>query len=277
MILLQRRCTFILATAMALFFYLPMKAQDAANAQTQVSNPASNSKPTPTATEDNLWHVDVTPYLWFPGLHGTAGALGHNASVHASAGDMLSHFRFGLMGGAEARHNRFLLNGDLMWLRLRDARALPITDPVAFSAEVKVSEVIWTSKVGYRVLDHEKFKADANVGLRYWHLGQKLTLNPSPLGNSFNGSQNWVDILLGGRVQAPLSKSTAIEGGGDVGGWGAAAKLDYQFAGVLSHKISSRWKLAAGYRYMLIDYRRGSGIYNLVTAGPILGATYTLK
>jgi hypothetical protein len=263
---------------MALFFYLPMKAQNVAeDAQTQASSSTSKSKPTPTATEDNLWHIDLTPYLWFPGVHGTAGALDHNASVHASTGDLLSHFRFGVMGAADVRYNRFLLNGDLMWTRLRDDHALPITDPIAFSADVKAGEVIWTSKAGYRVLDHEKFKADANLGLRYWHLGQKLSLNPSPLGNSITGSQNWVDILIGGRVEAPVSKSTAIEVGGDVGGWGAMAQLDYQFGVLLTHKISSRWKLSGGYRYMLIDYRKGSGIFNVVTSGVILGATYTLK
>ncbi len=45
--------------------------------------------PTPQAdnssNSDDGFHVAITPYLWFAGLHGTTGVLGHDASVHVSA------------------------------------------------------------------------------------------------------------------------------------------------------------------------------------------------
>jgi hypothetical protein len=28
------------------------------------------------------WHFGISPYLWFAGVQGTVGALGHEASVH---------------------------------------------------------------------------------------------------------------------------------------------------------------------------------------------------
>src|SRR6516165_2463499 len=36
------------------------------------------SAPDPQGQPHDLsgWHVDVTPYLWFAGVHGTSGALG---------------------------------------------------------------------------------------------------------------------------------------------------------------------------------------------------------
>lgn len=50
-----------------------------------------------TAT-DNSWHFAVSPYLWFPGVHGTAaGPGGRSLAFRASAADLLSPFRFGLM------------------------------------------------------------------------------------------------------------------------------------------------------------------------------------
>ena len=62
-----------------------------------------------TAAADDGWHFVVAPYLWLTGIHGTAGTPNREVSVHASAGDLLSHFRFGLMGLVEADHKRIVL------------------------------------------------------------------------------------------------------------------------------------------------------------------------
>lgn len=254
------------------------------SSQTTVSDADAQAAGTPSgrssvpANEDNGWHLSFSPYLWFAGAHGTIGALGHNLSIHASPGDLLSHFNFGLMGAAEARRKRFLLTGDLLWIRLSDSHALPFPGLGATSADARVGQLVWTSKLGYRVIDHEKIKADANVGVRYWHLGQKLNFNPSLLGINFKGSQQWADIVIGGRVQIPLGKKTVLDALGDVGGWGATAKLDYQFATLLGYKLSPKWTLQAGYRYLFVDYRNGpSGLYNVVTSGAVLGVTYNFK
>jgi hypothetical protein len=206
------------------------------------------------------------------------GALGRNASIHASPGDLLSHFDIGLMGAAEARHKRLLLNGDLLWIRISDSHALPFPGLGAVSADVRVGQLVWTSKLGYRVINRERIKADANVGARFWHLGQKLNFNPSLLGLNFNTSQNWADIVIGGRVRLPAGTKVYIELLGDVGGWNATAKLDYQFAALLGYKLNPKWTLGAGYRYLFIDYRPGSAsIVNLVTSGALIGATYRFK
>jgi hypothetical protein len=230
------------------------------------------------AADDQGWHFSVSPYLWFAGAHGTAGALGRDVSIHASAIDLLSHFNIGLMGAAEARHKRFLLNGDLLWIRVSDSKALPFPRLSAVSADARLGQLIWTSKLGYRLIDSKKVKADANVGARFWHLGEKLSFNPSLLGLNFNSSQNWADIVVGGRVQFPLGEKAVIDTLGDVGGWNATSKLDYQFAALLGYKIRPKWTLSAGYRYLFVDYRgANSSVLNLVTSGPILGVTINLK
>ncbi len=182
------------------------------------------------------------------------------------------------MGAAEARHKRFLLNGDLLWIRVSDSKALPFPRLGEISADARFGQFVWTSKLGYRLIDSKKVKADASVGARFWHVGQKLSFTPSRFGLNFSSSQNWADILVGGRVQFPLGEKAAIDTLGDVGGWGATSKLDYQFAAVLRYKIHPKWTLGAGYRYFFVDYRgANSSIYNLVTAGPVVGVTYTLK
>ena len=253
-------------------------------AQTQTQTIASEAQSQPqdqtashaaaSAGNTDKWELDLSPYLWFAGAHGTVGALGRDASVHTSAGDILSHFNFGIMGASEARFGRFLLNGDLLWIRLSDSSALPFPGFSATSVDARVGQFVWTSKIGYRLIDKTKIKADANVGARYWHLGQELNLSPSALVLSFNTSQSWADIVVGGRVEVPLGKKASITALGDVGGWNATAKLDYQFAGVLNLKVSQRWTISPGYRYLFVDYRSSRSIYNMVTSGAVIGVTY---
>lgn len=257
-----------------------------ANAQEQLSlasvppemPSAAPPKPSGPAFLDTGWHFDLSPYLWFAGAHGTVGALGRDVGIHVTPGDLLSHFNIGLMGAADARRQRFLLNGDLVWVRLSDSRALPIPGLAAVSADARVGQFIWTSKVGYRLYQRKGVNADANLGVRFWHLGQELNFNPSLLGLNFNGSQTWADIVIGGRVQLPLGEKLALDLLGDVGGWNATANLDYQVAGLLNYKLSSKWTLLAGYRYLFVDYRPGkSAVYNMVTSGGFLGVTYHFK
>jgi hypothetical protein len=61
--------------------------------------------PTTAESADDSWRVGFTPYLWFGGVHGTVGALGHQTGVHASFGDIFSNLNIGLMGEMEARKN----------------------------------------------------------------------------------------------------------------------------------------------------------------------------
>lgn len=276
------RAAFILVTcALVANSASTQTAQTSAQLQTQTSSSRSNSQGAPPASSRDTttggWQFDISPYLWFAGAHGTVGAFDHDASVHASAGDLLSHFNFGLMGAAQARHNRFLLDGDLIWIRLSDSSALPFPGFSATSADVRVGQLVWTSKIGYRLLEKKGLKADANIGARYWHLGQEFNFNPSFLGLNATASQSWADIVVGGRIEFPLGSKMSITTLGDVGGWNATAKLDYQFAGLLNINVHPKWTISAGYRYLFVDYRNGGSIYNMVTDGAVIGVTYHFK
>jgi hypothetical protein len=241
----------------------------------QVGSP--NSAPASTAADEVGWHLVVSPYLWFPGVHGTVGVGGRDASVHASPGDLLSHFRFGLMGTLEARYKRLVLPVDIIWVRLGDEKALPGPNLEATTANVKVKEFILTPKIGFRILNQEKLKIDALTGFRYWHLGQNLEFSPSILGLNISGSQNWVDPLVGGRIEAALSSKVVVNILGDVGGWGAGSQLDYQVVGILGYRIKPKWTLQAGYRYLDVNYRSGSSILDTATAGALFGVSIALK
>lgn len=189
----------VMAMTMSLLFC------GAANSEEQATGgdaaPQATASATPgnaAATSDDDWHTDFTFYLWFPGTHGTTGVNGHDVNFRASAGDILSHFRFGLMGTLGVQRGRFVGIGDLIWVRLAayNSRTLPFPGLPQLSSTVKAQQFILTPEIGYRVVDHEKIKIDALMGLRYWHLGSSLQFTPS-LGLNLSPSANWVDPLTG--------------------------------------------------------------------------------
>lgn len=248
-----------------------------ASSGTQTSSTGKSSSSGPAPSADDGWHLVLAPYLWFPGVHGTLGGPNRQASFRASPGDLLSNFRFGLMGLVDIRHNRLVLPIDVMWIRLADDKALPFPNIPATTANLKGSEFLLTPKIGYRMLDLEKFKIDGLVGFRYWHFGQSLQFSPSQLGLKFSASQNWVDPVVGARVQAALSRKLETAIAGDVGGGGVTSKQDYQVAGILGYRIKPKWALQAGYRYLYVDYRTGGAILTCATSGVLFGVSINLK
>jgi len=247
-----------------------------ASAQAQSPTPISTAGPQPKeADPDEGWHVGITPYIWFAGVHGTVGALGHEASVHASFGDIFNYFNIGLMGAVEPRYNRIVMPFDFMWMKLSDNKGLAF-DQGATSVKAKMTETLVTQKIGYRFVDEKRIKVDALFGFRYWHLSNSLTVQPANVG--FSESANWVDGLGGGKIELGLTPKMSVVVLGDAGG--GSAKLDYQVAGALGYKISRRWVLLAGYRYLDVDYRpngRAGFIYDVAMPGLVLGATFNMK
>jgi hypothetical protein len=245
---------------------------NAAKAQSQsTAAPAADDR----FTANEGWHVDVAPYLWFPGVNGTVGAFGHQAGVSVTAGDVLSNFDFGLMGAVEIRHNRFLIPLDYMWVRLKDDKGIPFTDLVN-SVNVRINEHLFTPKVGYRLVDKPRFKADVLAGLRYWHLGTTLTLQPQ-VSNGFYVSSNWVDAVEGARFQTFLTPKTTVTIAGDVGGGGSGTRLDYEVVGLLGYRVK-RVTLEGGWRYLVIHRSPSATSFaNLTMTGLVLDVVIPLK
>jgi len=231
--------------------------------------------PDPPKPSDEGWHFGIDPYVWFAGVHGTVGALGHEGSVHASFRDLFSYLNIGLMFALEPRYNRIVMPFDFMWMKLSDDKALPF-EVGPTSVKVEIKQLMLTQKIGYRVVDSEKFKVDGLAGFRYLHLGNTLTLQPQ-VANGFYASANWVDAVGGARFQVLLSPKVTLTILGDAGGGGANS--DYQVAGLLGWKFK-KFSLQGGWRYMSVNYRPSGGVrfvYDMATSGLIFGATIPLK
>jgi hypothetical protein len=240
------------------------------------SDPPAATPNAASSSLDDEWHISVSPYLWFPGIYGTVGAFDRQLSVHATPGDLLSNFRFGLMGTVELRRNRLVLPVDLFWVRLGDDRPVPL-EPFVTTANLKAQLFVLTPKVGMRLLGTQRMRIDALTGLRYWHLGSSLSFNPSFLGLNYSPSENWVDPIVGGRIQGALSSKLLVTVLGNVGGWGTGSQLDYEVAGLLGYRIKPNMTLQAGYRYLSVDYRNAGFVFNVFCPGAMVGVTIAVK
>lgn len=241
----------------------------------------TKSAPTPKVEDQSPsndgWHITLAPYIWFSGLNGTTGFLGHDASVHASFGDIFSYLNLGAMVTTEVRYNRVIMPVDFIWMKLSDNNALPIEDETT-SIKAEMRETVLTPKIGYRVADGKRIKVDALFGFRYWHMTTDLDLQPVQAEGGFSRSANWVDAVAGARIEAALTPKAFIVVAGDAGG--GSARSDYQVGGFLGYKISRKWALVAGYRYLSVNYRPHSAdrfIYDVNMPGMVLGATFNLK
>jgi hypothetical protein len=94
----------------------PAPVSEASNEATIADSSAQTTGATTSepSGKDDEWHVSVSPYLWFPGMYGTVGFPNRNLRVHATAGEVLSNFRFGLMGTVEARRKWLVLPLDIL-------------------------------------------------------------------------------------------------------------------------------------------------------------------
>jgi hypothetical protein len=224
-------------------------------------------------TSDSKWHLYGVGYVWLPGIHGTLGVRGFDTSVHVSAIDLVSNFRFGIMGAVIPTYNRFSAPVDYFWVRLKDSKAIP-ADPT-YSVSAKVTESIITPKVSYLLVNHPKIKVYGTGGPRIWHEGTTLNLVPTIGGRAPYQSANWVDFVAGARFNAPLSSKASVDILGDAGEGGAT--LDYQVAGFVNYQVKPKISLQGGWRYLTVHYGNNGNLFNGTMQGIILGATYKFK
>jgi hypothetical protein len=275
----RRQPTFFVVLATLLGSFAPITAigQQATGMTSQGQTAGATGAQTVNPANDDNWHLAISPYLWFAGVHGTIGARDRSASFHASVGDVLSKLNIGLMGAVEARKKRIVVPIDFMWIKLSDDTAIPESPfPGLTSIKAKATQTILTPKVGYRLLESPKLQADALVGLRYWHLGENLSFQPSGILDKYSQAANFVDVIAGAKISMALSPKASVTILGDAGA--GQANVDYQVAAYLGYRIKPKVMLGVGWRYLDVNYRPASNfVYDAAQQGILLGATINLK
>jgi opacity protein-like surface antigen len=238
---------------------------------------AETAPPETMAAPGSVWTYTVEPYFWGAGLSGSVGVKGLGpADVDVDFSEIFNHIDWSpppVMFAGEVRNGRYALFTDFIYLGLEADGTSP--GPLAlFSAQANMKQVIWTFGGSYRVVDDGAATLDILAGGRLWYLDTDLTLTGPFAVHEASGSKTWVDPLIGVAGGVDLGSGFGLHGEADVGGFGAAADIDWQVQGTLEYRYNDSITLEVGYRYLAVDYDVDGFVFDVAMQGPILGAKF---
>lgn len=228
---------------------------------------------TAAMAEDARWEVTVSPYLWAPGASTAVGTRFGTLEAEASVGDVLSATDFALMGMVEARRGRWGLIGDFVYADLSERDDMPFGG--LFSrATVETELTIGSGYVAYRLHEDAGVALDVLGGFRAVDADLDVTLSSGALpGQRFSLGDNWVDPVVGGRVQFALSDRWSAMAMADIGGSGGGSDQTWQAVATLGYQINDRWSVQGGWRHLSIDRQFSGRDVEIDLGGPLLGLT----
>ena len=223
--------------------------------------------------------VIVAPYLWLPAVDATTTTGPVSVDVDISFRDILDHFDvFGLSGRLEIWSGKWAFFTDGLYVALES----DFSTPPASVANVDLTMATVDFGAIYRIAElplgeeeeYPRLTFEATGGGRYGYLKTKVTVGPLP---TLGGSEDWVSLVLGGRITLDISQKWALVVRGDVGGFGigTAPDIEWNFWGGVRWQFVPNWTLVVTYRIYGIDYLRGSGLSTIGLdgefSGPALG------
>jgi hypothetical protein len=257
---------------------------------------------TQTAEIDD-WHFLVGPYAWAIGINGDIGKGSRETSVDASFTDIVkaSDSLVGLEGHAEAQYKRFGLFFDGIYADITASDKESASDGVVtadLNADLDLQLAILEAGTFYRVVDTYQlwhpspdlgggtFTFDALAGARYTYLkatvDAKLDVNQLDFKRDLDGSRDWVDPFVGGRLNVGLTNSADFQLRGDIGGFGVGSDFTWNTQALLGYRFTmfgADAEVWGGYRALAQDYHEGSGSnrfsWDVIIHGPVLGLAIT--
>lgn len=222
------------------------------------------------AEAQTSYRYEITPYLFTTGVNGTIGEQGRTAQVDASFGDIVHHLRVTVMVYFDARFGRWRALVDNLYVNVADERATP--GPLFDS--VKVASKMWMAdgQGAYAVIQNEDKELDVTAGVRTWNLNNQLNLFRGGFQvDRGAGTQSIVDPVIGTRFYYDVSPKIFVTGKADIGGFNAAASIDWQAFARAGYKINDTVVISGGYRYMAVDYTTATTVFNISLQGAIVG------
>jgi hypothetical protein len=220
---------------------------------------------TPAAAQapSDKWEVTLAPYFMGAAMSGTTTVRGREVNVDVSASDIFSNLQFGAMGLVVARKGNWGFGADAIWMAL----GTTVRD-----TNVDFNQGAFTF-YGLRRLGSA---ADLTFGMRVNTLQGKLGFKT--LGVDVSQDKTWVDPLVGLTLRSPREHRVRLQVYTEIGGFGVGSDFAWQIFPTLGWKLTDRFSLEVGYRWLDMDYSTGDGnerfAYDVLTQGPIGGLAF---
>jgi opacity protein-like surface antigen len=232
---------------------------------------------TPAAASDSGWDFFLSVYAPLMGLEGDIGVAGLTTSVDVPFDDILDQLDGGFMTAFEARHDRWSITGDFIWLKLSGSTQPTANSYVGFDQE----QIMASLTLGYELFGNENTTFDFLGGAALTSLDVDLDATLAPPGpvpatvsRSRSGSKTWVDPIVGLRVRHRLSERWSLFATGVYGGFGVASDEYWQAIAGIGFKLTENTTFALGYRIISTDYHDGGFTYDVENSGPNLGLVF---
>jgi len=217
------------------------------------------------------WNFLTDIYLIFPYMKGDIG-IGNNitAPVDATPGDIFSKLKFGGMLYLEANTRKWAITSDLIYMSLNQDVT---TGKLWYSGSVGAKQLVWEPAVLYRLASFLEIGAGGRLNNIQVSIDARRNVFPAGTEEIVKGaSKTWFDPILIARLSANIKDKWLFQFRGDLGGFGVGSDFTWQLQAYAGYKFTKVFLLTAGYRYLSMDYDKGTDsdrfIYNVATFGP---------
>ncbi len=226
------------------------------------------------------WTGRATLYLWAAGISGETSGGGE---LEMGFDQLIEHLNFALMGAFEARHQRWAFGADLLYLNvsLDDGGTVPLSvasgDGIDLdvSADAKTKGWAVTPRAAYNLLDTNRFRLDALLGVRYLNLDADLDLGlqAGRFGTRRRIAASVVtwDVITGAKGRVKLGDGWSLPYYADIGA--GDSELTWQLGGGIAYSMS-QVDLALWYRHMAWELYDGDALSRVSFNGPMLSASW---
>jgi len=216
------------------------------------------------AGTQDIWTVELTPYLWAAGLDGNTAADGAGSEIDTDYKFFsLDNLDFALGTALEARKGRWGMLYDAMYVEFSDAFE---RGP---SSEVEVSGG-FVEAVGSMAAQNGR-PLELLFGVRYVALKTVVDVAPIPRATA---RESWLDPLVGLQYAYDFNDRWSVTVRGDIGGFGVASDLATNVSAMFGWRVADKVTVRGGYRMLQMDFDGDSVFLDATLQGYVVGASW---
>lgn len=225
----------------------------------------------PLSAQESDWHIDLGASARFVTLTGDIVFAGVNETRTLSLSDLTSSAQPGLAIELDVWKGDW---GLLTSVFAVDYEGKAATDQNAIFT-TQAEESVGRLAIGRRLVPG----AHVYAGARFWSTTLDFRVGePNP--GQLDGSDNWIDPVIGGSVDKPLGEGWFTTLDADIGGFGLSSTFTWQAMGSFGYEVSPGWSVLVRYRATGVDYETdasaftGTVNYDTIRHGALFGAVF---
>jgi hypothetical protein len=218
--------------------------------------------------QESDWQIDFGASVQLTTISGDIGFTGVDNARTLSLGDLVSNVQPGFAIEFDVWKGDWGLLADMFTVEYEGKAATDQNAVFTTQAEESVGRLA----LGRQVADG----AHVYAGARFWSTALDFRLTEPNPGN-LDGSDNWVDPVIGGSIDTPIDDGWFAVLDADVGGFGLSSNLTWHAMGSIGYEVSPGWSVLVRYRATGVDYETdssaggGTVTYDTIRHGAFFG------